>query len=128
MDQFSEGNEDLEYLRYNILNSIYLMQNQVGGFIVEELVFWAEKKFGVFNNILIISICWVVVGLLIITPFFFRLEKSEREVLLLFLEIPNRKARICLAKCEKFLSFFQNGNDDNGDSDQSFILDHEVDF
>ncbi|KRX02121.1 PAS domain [Pseudocohnilembus persalinus] len=125
LDQFNLSNNDIQFLQYNLQNNFYEAQLQSAQYFVQQLKDWADDKTRYFQTVLIIYIVLLIFSFIGIIPIYIQVKKSQKEVLLFFLDIPNKKIKQLFQKSEQFVNQMQSGNEEELVSDQSVQIQEE---
>lgn len=111
--QIQPPNSDLYFINYNTFNAYYQGILKSSGFYVKELDDRTNSKLSVFLIFIIIAGVLVILGVLIMIPCLWRVNKQKEEILGLFFDIPEDNVKYLYSKCEKFISNLQVGEDED---------------
>ncbi|CAD8043447.1 unnamed protein product [Paramecium primaurelia] len=109
--------EDFKFLTYNLLNDFALhLQNSTQQYSLDLAQKTADNRQELIS-ILGTSSGILGVSLLLLIFFLIQMAKGLQEILVLFLDIPDKTIKFLYSKCENFLSNIQIGEDDEMLSD-----------
>ena len=124
IDSFSEVNEDVFFLMYNVMNDFYVSLEQSAQYYVLELFDRSEtrKELGLILYLLALAV--IVICLLILIPVVQNVNSQKDKVLRLFCEIDNGVITMLAVKCEKFITSLniEEGNDDDMQSHEDLEI------
>ncbi|CAD8168019.1 unnamed protein product [Paramecium pentaurelia] len=123
--QFNYQDLDISFLNYNLLNEIQISLKQSSNQFIDNLIKNASKKYTAVLLLLIISISTIFIGILLIVIAMLSVSKSQTEILLLFLNLPDKTIRFLYRQSENFLSNIQIGEDGDLTSENDSNLDQE---